>query len=93
MLQKADTQINLSMFILVTCCLRKCLHDPTFAVKMLVQTYSVQGGYSLLFHTGEVRVNIWGLRFYKNMIVILVILDVDIVYYICKLGTNVGRKD
>ena len=26
-------------------------------------------------------------------IVILVILDAEIVYYICKLGTNVGRKD
>ena len=25
--------------------------------------------------------------------VILVILDAEIVYYICKLGTNVGRKD
>ena len=26
-------------------------------------------------------------------IVILVILDAEFVYYICKLGTNVGRKD
>ena len=25
--------------------------------------------------------------------VILVILDAEIVYYVCKLGTNVGRKD
>ena len=28
-----------------------------------------------------------------NTGVILVILDAEIVYYICKLGTNVGRKD
>ena len=42
--QKPIHKLILSRFTLVTYCLRKCLHDPAFAGKILEQMYNVQGG-------------------------------------------------
>ena len=47
---------------------------------------SIWGSSGNLFSKMQIR------RFIEKA-VILVILDAEIVYYICKLGTNVGRKD